>query len=292
MRDRTSWLKLIGTGWLITGVVVLLWGLIALLPGPSTPPFSVALPSKVQAFAGVFRTSPWSESAAVIAGLFFMAAGWAMIRRRSWAQTVMVPAHLLLAVYALVGLITAHVLRNRPEVWWNGGTALFATLAVLNGGLALLLNSLRTTEALSWLPLRTTPIIPLRCEFCGSTLDPETKLCPQCNAVSESIRGHVAAPLRRAKLVSLDDDTEYWIEPEKKTFIGRSLTGNDINMNNPTVSRRHARIEYEEGNFVLAALKDSNGTFINDTLVRKRTIRDGDEVRFGRAGFRFVIVNE
>ena len=292
MRDRTSWLRLIGAAWLITGVATLLWGLIAILPSPSTPPLPIALPSQVQAFVGVFQISPWSESTAVIAGLFFMAAGWAMIRRRSWAQTLMVPAHLLLLVYALIGLITAHVLRDQPDVWWSGGIAVFVTLALLNGGLALLLNSLRTTEALSWLPLRTTPVIPLRCEFCGSTLDPQTKLCPQCDAVSETIREAVAAPLRRAKLISLSDDTEYWLEPEKRTFIGRSLTGNDINMNNPTVSRRHARIEYEEGNFVLAALKDSNGTFVNDTLVRKRIVRDGDEVRFGRAGFRFVIVPE
>ena len=169
---------------------------------------------------------------------------------------------------------------------------MFALLILVNGGLALFLSSVGTTEALSWLPLRTLPIIPLRCEFCGTPLDPQTKLCPQCDVVPEIVNKHLAVAPPSARLINLSDQTEFWIEPDKKTFIGRGLTGNEINLDNPTVSRHHAHIEFKEGHFVLTALQDSNGTFINDTLVRQRALRDGDEVRFGRARFQFELVDQ
>ena len=67
---------------------------------------------------------------------------------------------------------------------------------------------------------------------------------------------------------------------------------NDINLSNPTVSRRHAWIECENGWFVLNAVDDSNGTFINNALVRRGVLKDGDQIRFGRATFRFQVDKE
>jgi len=64
---------------------------------------------------------------------------------------------------------------------------------------------------------------------------------------------------------------------------------NDLNVNNPTISRRHAQIEYQEGHFVITALQDSNGTFVNEERVRQQTLNNGDKVRLGRARFQFVI---
>jgi hypothetical protein len=245
----------------------------------------------MQAFLDAVRISPWGEITAALGGAFCIALGWGVIRRHSWAQTVLVPAHLLLVVYAMIGSVTAQLLRTDPELGWAGGPILFVIIILINGGLAFFMSGIEATEVLSWLPLQTSPVIPLRCEFCGTPLDPETKQCPQCDVVPEIIQRHVAVTPPRARLTSLGDDTEFWIEPNKTTTIGRSLTSNDINLDNPTVSRRHAQIEYEEGHFVLGALRDSNGTFINDTLVRQRVLRDGDEVRFGRARFQFSIID-
>jgi pSer/pThr/pTyr-binding forkhead associated (FHA) protein len=36
-------------------------------------------------------------------------------------------------------------------------------------------------------------------------------------------------------------------------------------------------------------MDDSNGTFINDTKIRKHILDDGDQVRFGRAKLAFHI---
>lgn len=93
----------------------------------------------------------------------------------------------------------------------------------------------------------------------------------------------------RARLIDMDDDTEFQLEAGKKTLVGRGIVRNDINLNNPTVSRHHAQIEYHESRFVLTAMDDANGTFVNNALIRQRTLNDGDEIRFGRVRFRFLI---
>jgi hypothetical protein len=276
--------------WLGLGILALLWGAFAILPVPFSKLVPLHLAPAAKAFWGEIIISPWTESIAVIGGIFGVTLGWSLIQRQSWAQTILVSAHMLFVVYGVIGWMASYVLRARPEVWWAGGPIVFIVFILVNGGLAFFLSSVGTTEALSWLPLRTLPVIPLRCEFCGTPLDPQTRLCPQCDVVPEIVDKHIAVALPNARLINLSDQTEFWIEPDRKIFIGRGLTGNEINLDNPTVSRHHAHIEYTEGRFVLTALQDSNGTFINDTLVRQRALRDGDEIRFGRARFQFEIV--
>jgi hypothetical protein len=290
VRDHTPWLRLIGGAWLGLGIVVLLWGILALLPVSLSALLPLYLLPGSTAFWAVFSISPWLESIALTGGVFGIVAGWGLVRRQSWAQTVLVSTHVLFLIYSAIGWIAAYLLRSRPEAWWAGGPILFVVMILVNGGMAFFLSSVGTTEALSWLPLRTLPVIPERCEFCGTPLDPQTKLCPQCDVIPELVDTQMTI-LPSAKLTSLVDDAEFWVSPDSVTAIGRGLTGNDINLSNPTISRQHAQIAYKEGHFVLTALQDSNGTFVNDILVRQRTLRDGDEVRFGRARFQFEIID-
>ena len=91
--------------------------------------------------------------------------------------------------------------------------------------------------------------------------------------------------------MGLANGSNFWLDPSQHTRIGRGLSGNDINLSNPTVSRQHAQIEYSEGEYAITALQDSNGTYINDSRIRQRALRDGDEVRFGRVRFRFMILD-
>lgn len=289
MRGRRFWLGLIGGMWLVAGVIAALWGIGALLPPRIAELFPIRLPHPAQAFIQALSVSSWAGIVAVVGGLFSIVLGLGFVRRYSWAQTVGIPAHLLFLVYGIVGSVAGSLLRSDPDVWWEGAPIFFAILILVNAGFALFLSGVKTTEALSWLPLQTAPVVPLKCEFCGTALDPETKLCPQCSAVPESVQGQLPSVLPSAKLVRLSDQTEFRIDPRKRTRIGRGLRENEVELNNPTVSRHHAQIEYQADHFVLAALRDSNGTFINDTLIRQRTLRDGDEIRFGRVRFRFVI---
>ena len=63
--------------------------------------------------------------------------------------------------------------------------------------------------------------------------------------------------------------------------IGR-LPDNNIVIDNPAVSGRHARV-YREGNhYVLEDLKSTNGTFVNDKPIARHTLLEGDVVLVGK----------
>jgi len=286
MKDRTPWLKGIGGLWLIVGVAGLLWTGLSLLRGS----FGAATLPLLGGASSPLLIAPWTHITVSGYAIFFLVTGWGLLGRHRWVQTVMVPAHLLFMVYTIVGWVAAFLVQGPSSPGWSGAPIVRAALILVNGGVALFMNSVGATEALSWLPLRTTPLIPLRCEFCGTPLDPRTSRCPECESIPEVLSQGTAVRPPEAFLISLSDQTRFEVRPGQATVIGRGSTRNDINLSNPTVSRHHAQIVYDQDHFVLTALRDLNGTFINDSLVRKRALENGDEIRFGRARFRFVVM--
>jgi len=69
--------------------------------------------------------------------------------------------------------------------------------------------------------------------------------------------------------------------------VGRDKEA-DIRVDEPLVSRNHARLERRAGGYVVLDLGSTNLTRVNGEVVRERALRDGDEVCFGRARCRFV----
>ncbi len=69
--------------------------------------------------------------------------------------------------------------------------------------------------------------------------------------------------------------------------VGRD-EGADIRVDEPLVSRAHARLERRGPSYVVLDLGSTNLTRVNGEVVRERELKDGDEVRFGRARCRFV----
>jgi len=63
--------------------------------------------------------------------------------------------------------------------------------------------------------------------------------------------------------------------------IGR-VQGNDLVLPKGNVSKRHARILYREGRFIVTDLNSTNGTYVNRRRITQATIiRDGDKVHVG-----------
>jgi len=71
-------------------------------------------------------------------------------------------------------------------------------------------------------------------------------------------------------------------------LIGRE-EGADIRLEEPLVSRGHARIEARGDGYVVLDLGSTNLTKVNGAVVTECILRDGDEVRFGRAICRFEL---
>ncbi len=69
------------------------------------------------------------------------------------------------------------------------------------------------------------------------------------------------------------------VESEGLT-IGR-LTGNDLVLNHPTVSRTHAGFKEMGGDYWVFNLSEANGTTLNGELVDQTPVADGDVVQIG-----------
>lgn len=73
--------------------------------------------------------------------------------------------------------------------------------------------------------------------------------------------------------------------------IGRKK-GNDLVLEDPLVSREHARIEQDLSGFSIRDLGSKNGIFLNNNLVESSSLKNGDIIRIGSTVFRFHMEEE
>ena len=74
---------------------------------------------------------------------------------------------------------------------------------------------------------------------------------------------------------------------EAQMIIGRSSKA-DIQIDQESVSRSHARITHGEGHFRIVDLGSTNGTFVNDVAVDEKVLKDGDLIKIGRTIFKYL----
>lgn len=70
------------------------------------------------------------------------------------------------------------------------------------------------------------------------------------------------------------------------TTLGRSPTS-DILLEDDAVSGQHCRIRPEQGRFVIEDLRSTNGTYVNERLVSRHRLDEGDVVRLGETSLEF-----
>ena len=72
--------------------------------------------------------------------------------------------------------------------------------------------------------------------------------------------------------------------------VGR-VQGNDLMLPKGNVSKRHARLMFREGRFLVADLKSTNGTYVNGRKISQATlVREGDKIYVGDFVLRFEAV--
>jgi hypothetical protein len=89
------------------------------------------------------------------------------------------------------------------------------------------------------------------------------------------------------RLVALEEGAaamEFRVQP--LTTIGRTRH-NDVQVDAPSVSRKHAEIALTENGYVLRDLGSENGTFVNGERIAEHPLIDGDLLHFGGVGFSF-----
>jgi hypothetical protein len=71
-----------------------------------------------------------------------------------------------------------------------------------------------------------------------------------------------------------------------RVIIGR-LGESDLVLSDPGVSRRHAEVRHEDGNYVIADLGSTNGTMVNEATIGERVLEEGDRITVGRTVLEF-----
>jgi serine/threonine protein kinase len=136
---------------------------------------------------------------------------------------------------------------------------------------------------------RGAPGAPGTCFRCGAANDPRNRFCTTCGYDLSGTRAQAdtymlpdGRPLR-CRLVARNGKLagqEFTLHQDV-TAIGRTH-GNDVVLNGPTVSRRHARLTFRSGQWYLEDLNSSNGTYVNNVRIsRPAPLMEGDELRFG-----------
>src|SRR5438094_151582 len=70
-------------------------------------------------------------------------------------------------------------------------------------------------------------------------------------------------------------------------ILGRS-SKTDIQIDQESVSRNHAKIINNGKSILIRDLGSTNGTYVNDELIDEHVLRDGDLVKIGRTIFKFL----
>ena len=78
----------------------------------------------------------------------------------------------------------------------------------------------------------------------------------------------------------------------EEVILGRAL-GADVRVNDTKVSREHAKIiSSPNGDYTLADLGSSNGTFLNGHRIERETLHNGDKITIGKHILRFELLDE
>lgn len=172
-----------------------------------------------------------------------------------------------------------HVSRHHAKIEYRDGIFMITDLNSANGTFV---NDLQLTEAY---PLTSGDQIRLYVPvlmFTSFENDDESR---QERSTGTLVGDHIGTG--NGKLIITSGPQEGHVIPLllQMVTIGRAISNAtwEIGLQDPAVSRPHARIERVNGDWVLRDLDSSNGTYINDVLLSREghALQDGDRIMMG-----------
>jgi hypothetical protein len=125
----------------------------------------------------------------------------------------------------------------------------------------------------------------------ASTREPNADDLSATRAVSAEDADRLGLRGAGAELVLLGDEQK---EKERIAVtrtpitIGR-LSGNDVVLTDPNVSRRHAELRRDNERWFLVDLGSTNGTLVNGKLAKEHELKNGDRCSFGTTELIFKV---
>jgi signal transduction histidine kinase len=105
-----------------------------------------------------------------------------------------------------------------------------------------------------------------RCSACGASLSV---------AVLEVIRGNLPEKIR-------------FLRPRSYS-IGRARQ-NDIALNEPSISKLHARLDYQDGRFFVEDADSLHGLYVNATKIRRAELTPGAQLQLGNVTLKYSVL--
>lgn len=113
---------------------------------------------------------------------------------------------------------------------------------------------------------------------------------PDAKTIDDSFVGNFEELyLSKPPIVSLrfrDKEIDHWVFDKPVLKIGRT-PDNDIVIDNLAVSRLHAVLEEEKGNYFVKDCDSLNGTVLNSQKIGRAKLKDGDEICIGKHSILF-----
>ncbi|MGI9058037.1 MAG: protein kinase domain-containing protein [Ktedonobacteraceae bacterium] len=201
-------------------------------------------------------------------------------------------------INALTAALAASHL-SMPPRWRPGISSAMPQLDMQNNNVSQPLSSVSggLGQSTPGIPMSIQPsynaggqqVVTLPCFRCGAS-NPSTRLfCTSCGyelsdkrAVNDRYMGPNGRPiLARLTLQNGPMGGHSYLFHQDVTTIGRT-NGNDLIIAGRTVSRRHARLWFDNGRWYMQDLESANGTQVNNIRVYQPvTLNDGDVICFG-----------
>lgn len=126
----------------------------------------------------------------------------------------------------------------------------------------------------------------MRCAQCGNEITVPTRFCGYCGAELKqggATPGQAERPGQPFIKMVVGSEIDRRVPITGVMHVGRE-GDNEIRINDPRISRRHARLRADGGRVTIADLGSTNGTFVNDVPISGEFIlHDGDLIRLGHS---------
>jgi signal transduction histidine kinase len=121
------------------------------------------------------------------------------------------------------------------------------------------------------------PFPPMLCPKCAAENPLDATRCASCGdslsvAVLEVIRGDLPEKIR-------------FLRP--RTYSLGRARHNDIALNEPSISKLHARLDFQDGRFFVEDAGSLHGVYVNATKVRRAELAPGAQIQLGNVTLKF-----
>ena len=288
--------RFIGMMWLLLGILFFVISIIYLVATIVINNFFLSIvPEAITSLISpILNSLPYlpQHLAGIAFGLFCLIFGYNLTILRSWTRSIGVVFHLAIGACLLALTLTLYARMTTPgliemvipKTWSNYVIGIGVAFSIGILGIGIQFSTPSATEAFSGFIPKLPPIAPVKCPTCGGLLDIDKGQCSKCDNPTPIVP-------TRAKLIHIQANKEYPVSTRRVTRVGREMPGFEILIDDRSVSGEHAVIELVEGRFFLHALKDTNGTFVNDmdNRIRDAEIKNGDQIAFGNVQMEFIV---